>query len=94
MNVTRNETIDHTPLADRNNLVAWCIVPFDVMKRTPEERIRMLKELGFTSYAYDWREEHLATTANEFRLARENGIEVKAVWLWIDANSDSPGQLS
>lgn len=86
--------IDHSYLYDMDNLLAWCIVPFDVRQRTPEERILMLRELGFKSYAYDWREEHLATMAEEFRLARENGIDVKAVWLWIDANSDAPGQLS
>ncbi len=91
---TKKEKIDHSKLDDMDNLVAWCIVPFDIKKRTPEERINMLKELGLKSYAYDWREEHLATMADEFRLARENGIDVKAVWLWVDANSDAPGQLS
>jgi sugar phosphate isomerase/epimerase len=90
----KKEKIDHSTLDDMENLVAWCIVPFDIKKRTPEERINMLMELGLRSYAYDWREEHLATMAKEFRLARENGIGLKAVWLWIDANSDAPGQLS
>ena len=88
------KAIDHSYLYDMDNLLAWCIVPFDNKKRTPEERINMLRELGLRSYAYDWREEHLATMAEEFRLARENGIDVKAVWLWIDANSDAPGHLS
>jgi hypothetical protein len=92
--VSRKEKIDHSKLDDMDNLVAWCIVPFDIKKRTPEERINMLKKLGFKSYAYDWRVEHLATMADEFRVARENGIDVKAVWLWVDANSDAPGQLS
>src|SRR5262245_59245051 len=31
----------------RENLVAWCIVPFDSKKRGPEERAAMLKKLGF-----------------------------------------------
>ena len=35
------------------NLVAWCIVPFDASKRSPEQRARMLKELGMTRCAYD-----------------------------------------
>ena len=56
------------------DLFAWCIVPYDSKARTPEERIKMLKELGFTSYAYDWREKHLDKTAHELRLAKENGI--------------------
>lgn len=43
----------------RDNLVAWCIVPFDAKKRGPEERAAMLKRLGFTRFAYDWRAEHI-----------------------------------
>jgi len=77
-----------------DNLVAWCIVPFDNRNRTPEERLDMLQELGFTRYAYDWRSEHLDTTAHELRLARERGIEVTAVWMWIDGEGDRAGQLS
>jgi hypothetical protein len=76
-----------------DDLVAWCIVPFDSRKRTPEARIAMLERLGFKRYAYDWREEHLPDTARELRLAREHGIRVEAVWMWIDAGSDRPGKL-
>jgi len=81
------------PLA-MDDLVAWCIVPFDSRKRTPEERIAMLERLGFKRYAYDWRAEHLPDPARELRLAREHGIRVEAVWLWIEAGSDRPGKLS
>ena len=76
------------------DLFAWCIVPYDSMNRTPEQRIEMLKELGFKSYAYDWREKHLKEAAHELRLAKENGIEIKAVWIWIDTQTDKPGKLS
>jgi hypothetical protein len=76
------------------DLVAWCIVPFDNQNRTPEERVAMLQELGFTRYAYDWRTEHLDTTAHELRLARDAGIDVIGVWMWIDGRNDRPGQLS
>ena len=79
------------PLA-MDDLVAWCIVPFDSRKRTPEERIAMLERLGFKRYAYDWREEHLPDTARELRLAHEHGIRVEAVWMWIE--TDRPGKLS
>jgi hypothetical protein len=54
----------------------------------------MLQELGFTHYAYDWRTEHLDSTAHELRLARDAGIDVGAVWMWIDGRKDRPGQLS
>lgn len=78
---------------DMQNYYAWCIVPFDNQNRTPEERIGMLKDLGFVSYAYDWREKHLPEMVMEFKLAKENDIKVNAVWMWIDKN-DSPGNLS
>lgn len=76
------------------DIFAWCIVPYDSMERTPEERIAMLKELGITRYAYDWRTRHLPDMAHELELAKENNIDVIAVWVWIDANYDQPGKLS
>lgn len=78
----------------RQNLVAWCIVPFDNQNRTPAERIQMLKGLGFTKYAYDWRQKHIPTFAEEIGLAKKAGIDMMAVWLWIDKNNDRVGQLS
>jgi hypothetical protein len=82
------------PALAMDDLIAWCIVPFDSRNRTPEERIEMLEELGFRRYAYDWRTEHLPDTARELRLAEDRGIEVTAVWIWIDGHEDRPGQLS
>lgn len=76
-----------------DNYFAWCIVPFDNQNRSPEERIEMLKNLGFKSYAYDWRAEHLPEMAKEINLARENDIDINAVWMWLDKN-DAVGNLS
>jgi hypothetical protein len=76
-----------------DNCFAWCIVPFDNQNRTPEQRVEMLKRLGFQSYAYDWRAEHLPEMAKEIILARVNGIEMNAVWMWLDHN-DAVGNLS
>ncbi|MFW6371555.1 MAG: sugar phosphate isomerase/epimerase family protein [Bacteroidota bacterium] len=78
---------------DMERFYAWCIVPFDYQERTPEQRIEMLKELGFTAYAYDWREKHLPEMAREIQLARDNNIDVTAVWMWLDKN-DAAGNLS
>ncbi len=78
---------------DMDNYYAWCIVPFDSKERTPEQRIEMLKELGFKSYAYDWREKHLSEMSHELAMARANNIDVNAVWMWIDV-ADSVGSLS
>ncbi|MFC2124409.1 sugar phosphate isomerase/epimerase family protein [Bacteroidota bacterium] len=83
-----------TPEIDMDKLIAWCIVPFDIKERTPQQRIEMLKELGFKSYAYDWRTKHLPEMSQEWILAKDNGINVCAVWMWIGTNTDHPGQLS
>lgn len=72
---------------------AWCIVPFDNQNRTPAQRVDLLKELGFTKYAYDWRVENLSEMAEEIKLARQNDIEIIAVWMWLD-HHDSVGNLS
>ena len=74
-------------LFDRQNLVAWCIVPFDSMKRNPEERAAMLKELGITQLAWDWRQEHLAAMEEEIKTLRKNNIKLKSVWFWINGGS-------
>ncbi|HTF16572.1 MAG TPA: hypothetical protein VK658_00795 [Chryseolinea sp.] len=81
-------------LFDQRNLVAWCIVPFDSKNRTPEQRVEMLKRLGFTQYAYDWRHQHLDSFASEIEIAGKNHVAISAVWLWIDKSTDKPGQLS
>ena len=74
-------------LFSKENLVAWCIVPFDKMKRTPEERAEMLKDLGITQLAYDWRQEHLPTLEDEIETLRKNKIKLKSVWFWVDGQS-------
>ncbi|MRH99287.1 AP endonuclease [Kriegella sp. EG-1] len=79
---------------DLDNIYAWCIVPYDSLKRTPIERINMLKEIGIRKYAYDWRDEHLTTMAEELLLAKKNGVDVISIWLWIDNNTNTIEKLS
>src|SRR5262245_22333186 len=74
----------------RKNLVAWCIVPFDAKNRSPEQRVALLRQLGFRHYAYDWRAEHLPTFDRELRLLKDNNIELDAVW--FPANLDKDAQ--
>lgn len=64
----------------QDNLVAWCIVPFDAKKRGPAERAEMLKRLGFNKFAYDWREEHVPTFEQEILELKKRGIELFAFW--------------
>ncbi len=71
-------------LFDRENLIAWCIVPFDAAKRTPESRAAMLKDLGFSQLAYDYRDEHIPSFKEEIEVLRESHIKLSAVWLWLE----------
>lgn len=73
----------NAPLFARENLVAWCIVPFDNMNRTPAQRAQMLRDLGITQLAYDWRENHLPTFVEEIQALKRNNIKLKSVWFWI-----------
>ncbi|TVQ05387.1 MAG: AP endonuclease [Balneolaceae bacterium] len=75
------------PLFSMDNLVAWCIIPYDNQNRSPQERAVMLNELGFSKMAYDWRTEHLPGFSEEIQILQEHGIELTAVWLWIDARA-------
>jgi hypothetical protein len=71
----------------KDNLVAWCIVPFDSMNRSPEERATMLNELGITQFAYDWRIQHLPTFAEEIDILRKHHIKLKAVWFSVEGGT-------
>lgn len=65
---------------DRDNLVAWCIVPFDAARRGPEARAQMLNDLGIKRCAYDWRQEHIPTFEQEILQYKKHGIEFFAFW--------------
>lgn len=71
---------DATSVLRRENVVAWCIVPFDSAKRTPARRAEMLKELGIRRCAYDWRAEHVPTFEQEILEYKKHGIEYFAFW--------------
>ncbi len=64
----------------KENLVAWCIVPFDAAKRGPEERAVMLKELGLRRCAYDWRAQHVPEFEEEIQQYKKHGIDFFAFW--------------
>ena len=67
-------------LFDKQNLAAWCIVPFDAAKRSPEARAEMLGKMGLTKAAYDWRQEHVAEFEREILAYQKHGIEMFAFW--------------
>ena len=64
----------------RENLVPWCIVPFDASKRSPEERAKMLVRLGLKRSAYDWRAQHVPEFEEEILQYKKYGIEFFAFW--------------
>jgi hypothetical protein len=78
----------------RENLVAWCIVPFDGRKRGPEERAQMLERLGIRRLAYDYRAEHISTFDAEVEAMKRHGIEFTAWWFPGTLNEEAKGILS
>jgi putative heme-binding domain-containing protein len=81
-------------LFERDNLVAWCIVPFDAKKRGPEERAAMLARLGIKKLAYDYRAEHIPTFDAELDALRKHGIELTAWWFPTTLNDEAKHILS
>ena len=72
-------------LYGKENLVAWCIVPFDAKKRGPAARAEMVQQLGLGKVAYDWRAEHVPTFEQEILEYKKREIEFFAFWSWHDA---------
>jgi putative heme-binding domain-containing protein len=73
----------------RDNLMAWCIVPFDAKKRGPEERAAMLAKLGFKHFAYDYRGEHVPTFDAEIEALKKHGVSLDAWWFPGSLNNEA-----
>jgi hypothetical protein len=78
-----------TSLFAKDNLVAWCIVPFDAKNRSPEDRAAMLDKLGLHKFAYDWRTEHLPAFERELAALAKHRIELTAIWLPAPLNKET-----
>ena len=72
----------------------WCIIDFDSLDRTPEQRIAMLKQMGFSKYGFNKGKGDLSRMKDEFNLAKGNDIEITSIFLWLNAKRDSIGKLS
>ncbi|KAA6440801.1 TIM barrel protein [Dyadobacter flavalbus] len=77
----------------RENLIAWCIVPYDVKNRTPAERAEMLNKLGITMLAYDWREKHIPEFDTELDELKKHHIALQAFWLYSGPNPENDKNL-
>jgi glucose dehydrogenase/sugar phosphate isomerase/epimerase len=80
-------------LFEKDNLIAWCIVPFDAKRRTPEERAAMLEKLGIRHFAYDYRAEHIPTWDAELDALKRQGIELTAWWFPGTLNDEAKKTL-
>jgi len=72
-------------ILDSDQLVAWCIVPFDSTNRTPAQRAKMVRDLGLRRVAYDWREKHVPEFEEEILQYKKHGLEFFAFWSWHDS---------
>ncbi len=80
---------DDAKLFARENLVAWCVVPFDGKKRGPEQRAAMLERLGIKRLAYDYRAEHIPTFDAEMEALKKHNIELTAWWFPRTLNAEA-----
>lgn len=62
------------------NLVAWCIVPYDAKKRDSAARAAMLEQGGLRRLAYDWRAEQVASFEEEGVVMKPHRVELFAWW--------------
>ena len=76
-------------LFSKTNLFAWCIVPFDAKKRGPEERAVMLERLGFRSFAYDYRAEHVTSFDLEMEALKRHHVHLIAWWFPTALNDEA-----
>ncbi len=81
--------LDNGKLFAKENLWAWCIVPFDAKKRGPEERTAMLEKLGLRHFAYDYRPQHLPTFDAECEALKKHGISLTAWWFPTTMNEEA-----
>ncbi len=80
-------------LYDWENLAAWCIVPFDAMKRGPEERAAMLEKMGLRKFVYDYRAEHVPQWDEELTALKKHGIELFGWWFPTTLNDEAKKTL-
>ena len=78
----------------KENLVAWCIVPFDDRDRSPEDRAAMLEKLGIRKFAYDYRAKHIPSFEQEILACKKHGIELTAWWFPGALNAEAKHLLS
>jgi (2Fe-2S) ferredoxin len=80
-------------LFEKQNLAAWCIVPYDGKKRGPDERAAMLKNIGLHKFVYDFRREHFPQMDDEMLALKKHGIQLLGWWFPTRLNDDARRML-
>lgn len=78
-----------TRLYGHDNLMAWCVVPFDGAKRGPKERAKMLQNLGIKSLVYDYRAEHIPQWEEEMIQLKAHEIQLRGWWFPRTLNEEA-----
>jgi sugar phosphate isomerase/epimerase len=81
-----------TSVFSRQNMTAWCVVPFDAKQRNPQQRAEMLRRLGIKNLAYDWRDVHIPQFDEEVAQLKKHGIRMTAFW-WVGGFPSSEEEL-
>lgn len=81
-------------LFEKDNIAAWCIVPFDAKKRGPEERAAMLEKLGLRKMVYDYRAEHIPQWEAELKALKKHGIQLFGWWFPTTLNEEAKQTLA
>lgn len=89
----KNKTQDVTETIELTKVSPWCIIGFDTEDRSPKERIDLLLELGLSNYGFNKGKGDYSTMKEEFQLAKENDIDINSIFLWLNADRDTIGQL-
>jgi sugar phosphate isomerase/epimerase len=79
--IVEGDTASQGILFARQNLIAWNIVPYDSMHRTPAERAEMLKRLGIERMGIDWRAKDIPHFDEEIAALRKNHITIQSFWV-------------
>ncbi len=85
---------EHKELINIDEVSAWCIIGFDSSERSPEQRMSLLQDMGLKKYGYNRGKGEYGQLKEEFKLAKDNDIEITSVFVWLNAKKDSVGHLS
>jgi hypothetical protein len=77
-----------TALWAHDNLVAWCVSPWDAKKRGPEELAQMLEKLGFKHFSFiSLSDDSTAELDAQIEALQRHGIELTAAYLMSDPDA-------